>query len=289
MLVREALAARIDLDPAFHHQRPGDQHAVRRRHRPVALVGGHVARRCAERDSPLDGIALVAAVPEVVHPGELRDVARDHGGVAAEPAAGEHQCIAADRIRRAVGSREPHPGDATIPPREEIGYARVAQEIDAGCGCGAQEVGHQPCARLLRHRVHALDAEPGVQEAGQQHERHAVAVGEPLDRRSRRARDRVHDAGIGFAMVLAPDVGGEQRGGVGNARVALEPRAGRRDEPRRERGRAGGRSIALEHEDLGAGVAGGERGDEAAGAGADDEHRHAQLEPRAVVEDYRHR
>ena len=116
-----------------------------------------------------------------------------------------------------------------------------------------------------------------------------MAVGEPFDRRRGGASDRVDDPRVGLAVVLAPDVGSEQLGGVRHPGRALESRARRRHEPGREGGGARRRGVPLEDEDLGAGVAGSERGDQSARAGADDEHRHAELERRAVVEDHRHR
>ena len=188
----------------------------------MALVGPHVAERAAERRSPAHRVALVAGVAEVERVGHLRDVLRDHGAVAAEAAAGEHERVVADGFRRPVRAAE------TDFPFRDVRNGGGAEQVDAGGR--AQERRHESGAGLLRNRVHAQRAVTGVQESLDEDESHAVRVGEPLERRAGGAAHRLDEARIGLAMVLALDVGRHALGRVLDAGRALPARAARRDE-----------------------------------------------------------
>ena len=211
-----------------------------------------------------------------------------HRGVAAEARAGEHEGAAPDFLHRSVRPHERHAAH----PVGAIGihrrHVRGGEQVETRARRRALEGGHQRGAGLFRHRVHAQCAVAGVQEPLDQHERHAVRVGEPFERRARCAADGFDHARVRLVVILAPDVGDHQRERVGDASLPLPARLAGGNEPRRQGGRAGRRRVALEHEHLRARIARRQRGDEPAGARADDEHRRVQVESPQLVDHDRH-
>ena len=103
-LVVEAFAARIDLDAALRHQRPGDQRALRHRPRPVALIAAEVGEPRAERLTPRDGAAVVADMAGEHRVAHLGQPLAHHRGVAAEAVAGQDQAAAGQMLHRVVGA-----------------------------------------------------------------------------------------------------------------------------------------------------------------------------------------
>jgi hypothetical protein len=97
------------------------------------------------------------------------------------------------------------------------------------------------------------------------------------------ARHTIDERRIGLVVILAPHVGDHLRNGVGDAARPLPAGLARGDEAGRERRRAGGPGVALEHEHPGAGVVCRKCRDETAGARTNHEDRHVELEaPRPV-------
>ena len=72
VLVPEARAQCVDLDAALHHQRPGDQHAVRGGKPAMSLIGAQVGELGAQRLAPAQGIALVTGVTGILRLANLR-------------------------------------------------------------------------------------------------------------------------------------------------------------------------------------------------------------------------
>ena len=98
----------------------------------------------------------------------------------------------------------------------------------------------------------------GIVEVVDDLERQAVTVRQPFDQRARAIRDGADHRGVGLAMRLALNVGGEQLR-VGNDPLgALEPRARGRNQPGRQRRRTGRHGVALDHHRIDAGLLGGE-------------------------------
>ena len=128
VLVREALAVLVDLVAALGDRRPADVGVVRRGDRAVALEGAHVLDRGAERLAPLHCVPSVAYVPVVMGVDHFRDVFGDERLVAAVPAAGEDQRVAADVLGLAVGPRYAHAAHAAVRVDVQVSCARGGGE-----------------------------------------------------------------------------------------------------------------------------------------------------------------
>src|SRR5258706_231780 len=81
-----------------------------------------------------------------------------------------------------------------------------------------------------------------------------VPAGEPLDRRTGGAADRFGHAAVGFVVVLAQKIQEQLLRRVVDSRGALEARVRGGNEAGGERRRARRRGVALEDEDLRAGI-----------------------------------
>lgn len=102
-------------------------------------------------------------------------------------------------------------------------------------------------------------------------ERQRMALRQPFDQRSGAARDSFDQRRGGFAMGLALDVGSQPIWTIGNAFGALKARAGGRNEPSRQRGRAARDLIALNHDRIDAGLVSGQSCAKPRSAGANDQ------------------
>ena len=162
-------------------------------------------------------------------------------------------------------------GHAAVAMCVEIGRRRARHDVDAEPPRGGEQRALELLAGAVRRAVHAQHRVARVEEALDELELDAVAVGEPLDRRSRGPRDGVDDPAVGRALRLAPDVRGEELRRILDAERALEARTGGGDEGGRERGAAGGLGVPLEHQHLRAGLAHRQRGRQAARAGPDND------------------
>jgi hypothetical protein len=181
-LVREALAVHVHLESAFHDQRPEDRNAAARREPAMALVGMDVAHGRAERKPPADRIALVAGMPEERRADDLRDVLRDHLGVAGESAAGQHQRVAAEILEAAVGALQAHAAHAPVRIGEQlVTSASVSTSMPLALDRRRQRA-HQFRARAIRRAMHALHAVAGIEEAVHQRQRHTMTIDQPFDR-----------------------------------------------------------------------------------------------------------
>ena len=287
-LVREAQPERVHLVAAVRQQSPVDRVAVGRSDGPVALVAAEIGHRRAERGAPPDRVALIADVPPELRVRDLGDVLADHVLVAAEAAAGEDQRVATYGLLRAVGTGEADGDHAAVVSRVEVSRKRARHDVDTERRRGRKQRALELLAGAMRRAVHTEHGVTGIQEPFDELERDAVPVGEPLDRRSRRARDRIDDRAVGRALRLAPDVRGEELRRVLDAERALEARARRRNEPGRERRAAGGLRVAFEDQRFRAGLARGQRRGQAARAGTDDDDRDRVLEPRFSRREHRH-
>ena len=73
MFVGKTFALQIDLDPAFHHQSPGNQDPVGMGYRTMPLKCGHIPKFCAQCLSPKDGISLVTVMSKIMHAFQFRN------------------------------------------------------------------------------------------------------------------------------------------------------------------------------------------------------------------------
>jgi hypothetical protein len=149
----------IDLDAAFHHQRPGDQRALRHRPRAMALAAAQVGQARAQRAAPGDGAAVVAGVAGEDRVAHRRQQFGHHRRVAAEAVAGQQQHAAGQVLGAAVGAlvadaehaaavvapQLAHQGlgDVTAPacwPRRPAPPSAPRRCAAAACACGARRV-----------------------------------------------------------------------------------------------------------------------------------------------------
>ncbi|MEG8051132.1 hypothetical protein QP178_15125 [Sphingomonas aurantiaca] len=180
-LVREAVAVEVHLEATFHDQRPENGHAMPDREPAMPLIALHVAGRGAQRFAPGDRIALVAEMPVEHRARHFGDEPLDHVAVAAEAGAGEDQGVATDVLRGAIGPSDADAGDPVAVGVQRLD-GRVGQQRHARAFSGRLERTHQFAARATRRAVHPPRAVPGVQEAVDQIERHAVDIAHPCDR-----------------------------------------------------------------------------------------------------------
>jgi hypothetical protein len=109
-------------------------------------------------------------------------------------------------------------------------------------------------------------------------ERYSVALDQPVDRRTRRARHRERHSAICFATRLSEYLVGEKTRTVVDAALTLNVGAGGRDLATRDAGTASWRALTFEDRNLDASLACSECCAKSAGAGADDEHWHPAFE-----------
>ena len=237
----------------------------------VALVAGQVPGVGAQRLAPAQRVALVAGVAEIGGVGHGRHVPAQQVRGGAVAAARQDQGGAGDVLLCAVRAVQAGALDAAGAVGEQGLDVGAGQDGDAGGLGRGQQPGHQGGTGALGDGVHAVAAVAGIQEAVQHRERDAVAVGQPLQRRAGGGGDAQRLGRVGLPGGLAGDVGGKQGGGVVDALGALEPGAGGGDEAGRQRGGPGGRAVAFQHGNLRARIMGGQGGNQAARAGADDE------------------
>ncbi|GAA4489829.1 hypothetical protein GCM10023094_52020 [Rhodococcus olei] len=285
VLVDEALPDAVDDHPAHHH--PGDQ-------RDADLAGGHVLDRGTDRLRHHDAAAVVAAVGVDAEAHQLRGVLGDHLGVVGE-AAGRQDHAAAGAVRDGLVEV---PGDDTDDPtrlHDQPQRRRVGVHRDRGLRdrlaqhrhqhLAAEPVGGDAVPARRRRReiaegvgvlTHPHQAVVGRRDPGRgvpqgRLERHAV-VDQPLV---------VRDALPGVEAHLLPvgvrAEGGEQEllhvlGGVGEpARLLDRGAAAEVHLATGQRRRAAAPALPLEHDHLGAGRGGLQRGGRAGAAVADDQ------------------
>jgi hypothetical protein len=271
--VGEAPSLGIHLNATFGDRRPGDQNPVRVGDRSVALVAGEMARRRAERLAPAESVPLIAGMAEIERTCHLRNVARHQHRVAAVAAAGTDQGAAREMLLAPIRTPHENAGDVAVAVDQERHRLRVAHERGAGADRRLAQAVHQLRARPAREAVHAKHGVARIAEIVDQPDGQTMRVGEPLEGRSRGARDRLDESGVGRALRLRHDVGGERRRTVLDARRSLPARARGRDQPGRERRRVARLRVAFEHERIEAGGAGSKRRCQSGGAGSDDHDR----------------
>ena len=225
---------------------------MRRRHRPMALIGPEVSRLRAELLAPLDGVAAISRMTEIEGVCHLRDIASDKIGIAAVTVAGKDQRLATDALAGAVAAKDFH---ATNPA------ARLDQECfcqalgdngnTAGFGHATQPV-DQLRSRARGQAVHAQGGMAGVIEVVDHIERQAVAIGQPFDQSSGTLRDRIYDDHIRIVFRFALDIGGEQLRAVGNALAPLKASTGGWNESGRQRRRPRRKRVTFDYQRLGA-------------------------------------
>jgi hypothetical protein len=120
---------------------------------------------------------------------------------------------------------------------------------------------------------------PGVAEVVDHAQRHPVDVDQPLDRAGRLPGDVAGQRGVVLAARLPDQVVGEDLRRVVDAGGALEPGAAGRDLAAGERGVPSRHGVPLEQHDSRPALVGRQGGRATAGAGADDQHRHRDIEP----------
>ena len=142
-LVVEAPALGIDLHAAFHHQRPGDQRALRHRPGAVALVAAQVGQPRAELPAPGDRAAVVADMA-----GEQRVAPSRAAARAPSPRCRRSRCRpAAARgrpdappCRRGADSRRRSRDPSSSTP--QLAHPRVGHQHRAGAHGGRVERRH---------------------------------------------------------------------------------------------------------------------------------------------------
>ena len=273
MLVGKAPPLRVDLDRAFHHQRPGDQHPVRMGQRAMALAAAQLPARRAHRLAPQHGIASVTRVAIIERAGHAGDKPCDQLRVAAIAVAGQHQRLAGDGLAPAARPGQRHRAHSGGLVQMQHLRMRLGDQRDAGGLDGGDQAGEQRLAGALGHRMHAVATVAGIEEVGQHLPFQPVRVGEPVERRPDLAGGKGDQRLVGCPLGLGLDVGGKAPGVVvGYPRRALRGRRRRGNEAGGHRCGAGGRGVALHHHHLGAGIVSGQRRGEAAGACADHQY-----------------
>ncbi len=227
-------------------------------------VAAHVPELGAERLAPQHRVALVAGMAEIERVLQRRDVLGDEVLVAAIAVAGQHQRIAADAVLAAVGAGDDEAADAAVRRRDEGGDARLGDDVDLRRLGRRAQAGRSARRRSARRgRASRAGGVAGIGEVGDDGEGEAVALGQPVDGGGCALGHRREDGGVGVAVRLLLDVGGEGRHAVGDAGGALGGCAGRGDEAGRERRGALGQRIALEDDGRDARFLRGEGGAEA--------------------------
>src|SRR5665811_2562518 len=79
--IAETPAVAVDLNATLHNHGPGDQNIMRRRERPVALIGAEISKLRAECVTPDDGITAISRVAEIERVGHFRNEAADQLGI----------------------------------------------------------------------------------------------------------------------------------------------------------------------------------------------------------------
>ena len=245
---------------------------MRRRHRAVALERAHVLERGAELLAPAHRVALVADMAFIEKLGRLGNESLQHFLAAAVAVAGEDQRLAANVLGLAVGARHAHATDAAVGVGIEVRRMRGGGERDFLALHRREQRRVQLGAVEGLRRVHVRPAVAGILEVEDAGKRHLLPLDQPLDRVLRLVGDQPRDGVVAFAVRLRQDVLVEKVGRVVEESCrALQLGARCGDLSARERGAAGGLGVALDDEHLRAVLLRRQRGDGAAGAGADDE------------------
>ena len=274
-LVVKPSSQRIDLDAAFHHQGPGDEHSVRHRPRAVSLIAAEIGELRTERPAPRDRAAVVADMACEHRVAHLRQPIAHHRGIAAEAVAREDHTAAGEMLHGVVGAPNAEPEHAILGIDPELAYQRLGQQRCTGSLRGRVERRDQCSPGALRQRVHAAHRVARIEEAVEQLERETVATFERVDCRADGLGVRRNQVRRCAAVRLALDVGREAFDAVvGHPCGALDARSGGGDEAGAQCRAALRRGVALEQDALDAGIAQHQRGRQPARAGADDRHRH---------------
>ena len=97
---------------------------MRRRDRPVALIGAEMRQLRAERFAPKHGVAAVARMTEIESVGHLRNELADQIRISAIAVAGEDQRLATDPFSCAVTAHDLHAADTAVRLRQQpLGHA----------------------------------------------------------------------------------------------------------------------------------------------------------------------
>ena len=108
-------------------------------------------------------------------------------------------------------------------------------------------------------------------------ERECMTLRQPFDHRGRAARDGFDQCRGRFAIRLALDIGSQLICTIGDALGALKARAGGRNKPSRQRGRAARDRVAFNHDRFDARLLRGQSCAKSRGAGANDQERRSRV------------
>src|SRR5262249_13810799 len=114
-LVAEAAAGAVDDDAALLDRGPRQETSVRVAHRGVALIGGDITERGAERFAPQHGLAGAAAGAEILPAADLGTEARTQVAIAGEAVDREHGLARDDAL--------------ALPVRVDVGADHAAARV----------------------------------------------------------------------------------------------------------------------------------------------------------------
>ena len=271
MLVRETAALEIDLYAALHHQRPGDEYAMRVRDRTVPLISRQMRRDGSDLLTPQDGLSLIAGMPEIQRVLHFRDMPRDEVGIAAIAVAGKDGPPRGDRLNRAIRPLATRADHIPAFRQEKIRNARARHNHGVGCRHRLFKPRDQPLPGHLWHGMHAVVAVAWVEKIIKHMERDIVAVGQPVDGLGNLRHDGAHIIRIGAVLVLCHDIADKDVLAVGYGLRSLSFCARRRHQPRGQRCRAGKLGITLGNKHRLPGLAGGKRCRQAGRPATDDQ------------------
>jgi hypothetical protein len=172
----------VDLDTAFHHQRPGNQDAMRMRQRAVALITRQMFDACAQRlppDQRVTSIALMAVVETI---GNLGNMLAHERGIAAETIARQHERLATEHFNGPVRPADPDCRNLVALIHIKRRHMRSGDNRDLRRLDSSQQSRLQPRAGLLGHRVHPVTRMAGIEEIIEHDPLKPVRIGQPFQR-----------------------------------------------------------------------------------------------------------
>ena len=233
---------------------------MRCRDRTVPLIGAKVRQLRAERIAPDDGIAAVARMTEIEGIRHFRNVAADEFRISAEPVARQDQRIASDAFAGAVVMNDFDATDTTRRIRENPLGDAAREDDDTVFVSGLAQAIDQFLAASARQAMHAHGRVTRIIEVVDHIKRHPIPVGQPFNQLPCALCHAFDDSRIGFVHCFVLYIGSELRRAIVDTPGALETRAGRRNEARRQSRRTGRHCVALNHHRADARLLRGERG-----------------------------
>ena len=162
MFVGKAFTRGVDLNAAFHHQRPGYQRPLRMRHRTMSLIARHVCQPGPEGVPPDHSLALIAGMTKIQRIGHFRNMLADKRRIPPIAVTGQHKAGTADILRHAVRGDGAHAAHFAGGIGIESLDLLACRDIEASRRCGLQQGRLQGRARAFWHGMHAQHRMAGI-------------------------------------------------------------------------------------------------------------------------------